>query len=414
MVSGLKKLILFIFLLLAAAGNTLTGQVVPVVPSDTIGISSFNKAQKDLPDYINLLLKKKTEVKIDTAKKKSLGPFYSPFPYIGYTMVTGAVVGFTQNISFYSHRSDDAKISSILINDVYSQYHQYINIVNSNLWLHNDKFNLEGDWRYYKFPTNTFGLGSKTSLNDADAVDYSHLRIYETIMGKIAGNLTGGIGYNLDYHWNLKEINQSPDNITMLDKYGLKQTSTSSGFTINLQFDNRLNANNPSKGTYINFQLRNNLQAMGSNANWQSLVFDARYYIKTSEETGNVLAFWSYNWITVSGAPPYFDLPSTGMDTYNNTGRGYVESRFRGLDLAYAEAEYRFRLTKNGLLGGVVFANASTVSEWPGDEYEKINPGTGFGLRIKMNKQSNSNLCVDYGIGTGGSRGFSFNLNEVF
>jgi hypothetical protein len=112
--------------------------------------------------------------------------------------------------------------------------------------------------------------------------------------------------------------------------------------------------------------------------------------------------------------PPYLDLPATGEDSYNNTARGYIEGRFRGLNLLYAEAEYRFRLLKSGLLGGVLFSNASTVSEFPGNKFERINPGNGIGLRVKMNKSASTNLCIDYGIGTGGSRGFSFNLNEVF
>jgi hypothetical protein len=82
--------------------------------------------------------------------------------------------------------------------------------------------------------------------------------------------------------------------------------------------------------------------------------------------------------------------------------------------MIYVEAEYRFRLTKNGFLGGVVFTNASCLTEYPSNTWEKINPGGGLGLRIKMNKLSNTNFAIDYGFGVNGSRGFSFNLNEVF
>ena len=67
------------------------------------------------------------------------------------------------------------------------------------------------------------------------------------------------------------------------------------------------------------------------------------------------------------GNPPYLDLPSTGWDSYNNTGRGYVQGRYRGKDLMYLESEYRFGITRNGLFGGVVFANAETVSNYPSE-----------------------------------------------
>ncbi len=84
------------------------------------------------------------------------------------------------------------------------------------------------------------------------------------------------------------------------------------------------------------------------------------------------------------------------------------------MNMIYAEAEYRFRILRNGLLGGVLFSNASTVSDWPGNNFDRINPGYGFGLRIKMNKSSSTNLCFDYAFGADGSSGFAFNMNEVF
>ena len=381
---------------------------------DSVKVFDFRKKQVDFGDYLKLISKRKPGDPKDPRKIKSLGPFYTPFLYPGYALVTGYLVGFTSNISFYTHHEEGAKISTISIDDIYTQYKQYINIIRSNIWLHHEKFNLLGDWRYYKFPTNTFGLGSKTTFNDKDPVAYSHLRINEVIMGKIARNFSIGTGINLDYHWNVKEIN-SPSNVpTDMLRYGFHKTSLSSGITLNLQFDNRLNSNNPLKGTYANLQLRNNLTVLGSNTNWQSVILDARHYLHVSKKSTNVLALWSYNWFTLSGNPPYFDLPSTGWDTYNNMAREYVEGRFRGMNLMYAEAEYRFGLTKNGFFGGVIFSNVSTLTEWPNNKFEKANPGGGIGLRIKMNKSSNTNLCIDYGFGTGGSRGFSFNLNEVF
>ena len=70
-------------------------------------------------------------------------------------------------------------------------------------------------------------------------------------------------------------------------------------------------------------------------------------------------------------------------------------------------------------LVGLVLVGLNTfifsMSElWGKNAFEKINPGAGLGLRIKMNKSSNTNLCIDYGFGAMGSKGFAFNLNEVF
>jgi hypothetical protein len=161
---------------------------------------------------------------------------------------------------------------------------------------------------------------------------------------------------------------------------------------------------------------------MGSDANWQSLLLEFKGYKKFPAESDNIIAFWSYNWFTFGGKPPYLLLPSTGWDANVNTGRGFIQGRYRGSNMLYLESEYRFLITSNGLFGGVVFANAETFS---GREstlegsasfktFDPIQPGYGAGIRIKLNKFSRANLCVDYGWGTGGSKGVAVNLGEVF
>jgi hypothetical protein len=391
---------------------------LPLFAQQTINDSSMSSANKyqemDISDIINKITKKSYMPPNDTIFLNSKGPFITPLLIPGYAMVTGFLGEITCNISFYTLRNDTAKISTISTTDLYSQYKQFMNIINSNIWTNNNKFNLLGDWRYYVFPTNTFGLGSKSSLSDATKIDYSHLRIYEVIMTKISNNLFIGAGYNLDYYWNIKETKNSTNEVTDMDRYGFKATSISSGLTANIQFDGRLNANNPENGTYANLQVRDNATIIGSNSNWQSLVLDCRHYFEVSKVTHNVIALWSYDWLTLNGKPPYNDLPTTGMDSYNNTARGYVEGRYKGLNFLYAEAEYRFRILNSGFIGGTLFTNVSSFSDYPSNKFTAIDPGYGVGLRIKMNKKSNVNLCFDYGIGVGGSQGFVFNMGEVF
>ncbi len=110
----------------------------------------------------------------------------------------------------------------------------------------------------------------------------------------------------------------------------------------------------------------------------------------------------------------YLNLAATGGDMYNNSGRGYAVGRFRGRNELYLEGEYRFGITRNGLLGAVIFANGESFSELKSNAFETMAPAAGTGIRIKLNKHSNSNICIDYGVGTGGSRGFFVNLGEVF
>jgi outer membrane translocation and assembly module TamA len=127
-----------------------------------------------------------------------------------------------------------------------------------------------------------------------------------------------------------------------------------------------------------------------------------------------LLALWSYNWLTFDANAPYLDMPSTGWDTYSNTGRGYIQSRFRGKNMLYFEAEYRFPILRNGFLSGVVFANAQSFTDYPSNRFTTIAPAAGGGLRFKLNKHSGANLCLDYALGLNGSNGLSVNIGEVF
>jgi len=127
-----------------------------------------------------------------------------------------------------------------------------------------------------------------------------------------------------------------------------------------------------------------------------------------------IWAFWSYDWFTVSGNPPYLLLSSTGWDDYYNTGREYIQGRFRGINTIDFESEYRFGITANGLIGGVIFGDAESFFKQIPSKTHTIDSGWGIGIRIRLNKFSGANLCLDYGWGLNGSQGIFVNLGEVF
>ena len=364
--------------------------------------------QKDIVDFLDNNFK--IHLRRDSSKLKGNRPFFSIIPVAGYSLQSGLTGALVTNTSFYTDTSKD-KFSNVLLSGYYSEYHQYWFICNTNIFF--DKIHLFGDTRYYKFPTNTFGLGTRSSLSDALAIDYSYLRVYEVIFRELKANIYAGIGYNLDYHWNIKADSIPGKALNEFEKLeGIR--SVSSGFSLNMLFDNRENASNSQNGTYVYIQYRPNLTLLGSDENWQSLLIDARHYFKLPNSSRNVLAFWGYCNLTLAGTAPYLDLPSIGWDDYSNTGRGYVPGRFTGKNLIYAESEYRFSLTQNGILGGVVFVNAESILRTIPRGLHTVIPGEGLGLRIKVNKYSNTNLAIDYGFGIGGSHGLFFNLGEVF
>lgn len=380
--------------------------------ADTLAKDSatYWDTQKDVVDIIHKVIQKKKTRQHDIARVHA-----SLLPAFGYTLQTGFAGVVSTNIGFYpsvDHKSE--KISSIYSSLAYTQYKQILFPIQGSIWTKRNIYNIIIEWKYLNYPSTTFGLGAFSSINKGINIDFSYIRLRQSLLRKIHGNLYAGVGYYYDYFWNIRQINPPAGVVTDFQKYGLTPTATASGIAFRVLIDTRLNQINPQKGWYVNIVDRPNFTFLGSSNNWQSLLAEFRRYFTLPTRKPSVLAFWSYNWLTASGKPPYLLLPSTGWDDYSNLGRGYIQGRYRGKQMLYLEAEYRFGITNNGLLGGVVFANAQYFSKDFSGQFTTILPAAGAGLRFKLNKFSRTNFCIDYGFGVEGSRGLFVNLGEVF
>ncbi len=370
--------------------------------------------QKDLIDIVKSLWKSKAHKQNDTLAPKVHNINVSVAPVLGYSLSTGAAAVMATNVAFYLGDKTQTNMSAISANVIYTQYNQVNIPLETNIWTKNNGYNITADWRLMLYPLQTYGLGTKTKDTDAALLNFTYVRFYQSILKNLGKDWYTGVGYNLDYYTKTT-IGTLPENrIPEAVTYGIKPTSISSGATLNLLYNSRKNPNNPQGGEqYANVVFRHNSTLLKSDNAWQSLLIDLRKYVNIGNGR-NILAFWSYNAFTLAGQPPYQVLSSTGWDTYNNTGRGYVQGRFRGKNMMYLESEYRFTLTRNGLLGGVLFANGESFSEPTTNRFQAVAFGYGLGLRVKLNKLSNANIAIDYGFGANGSRGFFVNLGEVF
>jgi hypothetical protein len=385
---------------------------IPEIKIDTINASDSAIVDEiDLIDVGKKLLRKETEPRGVSEEIKTTKLQVSGVPAAGYTLQTGFAGVVTANGAFCTNTN--ANTSIVLTSFTYTARNQIILPLQTNIWTPDNKYNIILDWRYLYFPSYTYGLGQFTSFSDGYMINYSTIHLHQTILREIMPDMYAGFGYNFDYYWNIKELNPHPA-VTDFETYGLSPTELASGITLNYLFDSRKNSINPEEGNFVNIIYRPNLTAFGNSATWRSLVLDLRKYINLPAGSRNVLAFWSYEWFTVNGKPPYLMLPSTGSDPYSNTGRGYIQGRYRGDNMAYIESEYRFAVTNNGLFGGVVFANAQAFTLQPSNKIETLIPGWGAGIRIKLNKFSRTNIALDYGFGINGSGGVFVNLGEVF
>lgn len=392
-------------------------QTVPSAVRDTLPVPQSEvidyRKQRDLIDLAMIIIHEDPDRRLKNMNVNSRRLHLSASPILEYTVATGLTTGLAAGGAFLTGNAGATNVSSFVGAVKYTQRKQFLLPVQSSVWANNNSWNFLGDWRYLYYPQDSYGIGGHTTPDDRFTVTYKYVRFYEYALRNIGHHWYAGAGYQLDWHWDITGTGVSPAVQQGLQLYGLGTRSTSSGLALDLQYDNRPNSINPAGGsTYANLVFLQNVTLLGSDNPWNSVLIDIRKYYAVGRKA--ILAFWFFSVLGLSGHAPYLDLPGTGTDMYNNTGRGYEEDRYIGNRYIDLEAEYRFAITRNGLLGGVVFCNAGSVSDAGTNRFEVIFPGFGAGLRIKFNKFSNTNACLDYGWGTMRSRGFFGNLGEVF
>ncbi len=386
--------------------------------------------QKDLTDLLfpNKQLNKKKGS--DSIIIKKFYPSYLPIP--GYNPALGFVLGAGVSAGMLMGNSHTTHLSTLLSNVTVTTKKQLNVNIRTNIYLKNDQFILQGDWRWLLFSQDTYGLG----VNFRDVVDggpikqpmkFNYIRFNETVYKAIKKPLYAGIGLNIDYHYAIQDqllVTSGPNRFTTehyiysLENHLPIDRYSSVGFSFNLLFDNRNNAANPSRGTYALISVKANNELLGSTKNNTTLYYEYRTYMRLFKykKQSSILGFWTWSQLLAGGKQPYLQTPAISWDMYNRSGRGYVQGRIRGESFWYGETEYRFPISPNGLLGGVAFFNVATASNAFNNEKlgQFFSPAYGAGIRIKISKITNTNIAIDYGRGIKGSSGIYFNLQETF
>lgn len=341
-------------------------------------------------------------------------------------------------------------ISNLTGSTLFTTKNQFVASVKGTVMTPGNGWEMLVDFKYSFFSENTYGLGSDYSqpiqeswtlggvetsgVSGAQPLTFNQVKIHYTALKGLANHLYVGIGYHLDYHYKIKDLtldlNASPALVTSHYAYNVSKGFDSTGYatsgtSVNVVFDSRDHTVNPYKGVFLQFSYRTNPTFLGSAKNSNQLYLEARLYKSLSEERPrHLISFWGIGQFITSGEVPYLHLPANAYDMRNRIGRGYVAGRFRGPGWITAETEYRFPITKNGLIGGVVFASATSTSREAitiGAEslprlrlIEAIRPAAGFGGRVLLNRTGRLNLTMDMAFGQKGAKGFYFAVGETF
>jgi len=374
-------------------------------------------------------------------EKPAPAPFklYPAFlPAVGYNPALGFLLGALGTFGMYLGDPDDTTMSSANGLVLVTTNSQLVVQSAQTIMTAGNEWELQGDWRFLLFNQDTYGLGTgtpavsssfsidgwgqTTPINGAQPMKFDLLRIHELVLKKISKDLYVGGGYHLDRYFGIDDesldLSASSPVVTSAyaynTLYGFDTSEyTVSGVSADVLYDSRDSTINSYRGLYAHFGVLGLPTWLGSSQSASQAVGEFRAYLGLSDNTPrDVLAFWAIAQGPMGGHLPYLALPAIGWDASSTTGRGYVQGRFRGPAEVYAEVELRFRIANNGFLGGTVFANAETFSRpavnlpaYPSasqgsvDLFQYVKPAGGVGLRLLMNRESRTNIRVDFAWG---------------
>jgi len=405
-------------------------QELPTALTDTACV------QRDLPDVIRSAQNKPPKVKEATAGSLLLIPVIGSNPATGFVFGVGGQYAFKMPESkLYSLISGSAQVTT---------KNQYIFMLKNSIYSRKQKIFYTGDWRYLIYTQSTYGLG--TNAPEGGILDYQYnlggletstdsltqpmkfnfARLHQSMGFKVREGIYLGFGYQFDGFNKIvdEKLRLNPGDSLITSHYAYNtyygfDTDKYFSSAINLSFiiDTRDNMINAHKGYFASLSWRGAGKLTGNRTNANIFQAEWRSFHGVSKRNpAHLIAFWLMGNFSPEGDFPYLTLPATAYDQRGRSARGYTQGRYRGNNMVYSEAEYRFPISHcGGIIGGVLFVNATTANN-PAQSlklFESVKPGYGVGFRVMVDKHSRTNLAIDFGMGDKSS-GFYLAAAETF
>jgi outer membrane protein assembly factor BamA len=336
-------------------------------------------------------------------RDSSRKPMFKALPLAFYTPET-RLAG--EGVAYYTfYTANSRRRSNVRFFATYTQNRQFFVILPWQIYTKSEQMFINGSLEYRLYPEFYYGLGNNTQ----EAA--RHLYTYKafTFNNKLLQNIGQHTFVGLAMQYQTLE--------TMLPTYSNEQMRTCHNVGTNgynyiaagpsLMYDTRDHILCPQRGNYLELTT---LFAAGNAdnmpINFAQVGFDYRNYTpigKNATFANQFVAQFSV------GNVPYRALPALGGAYWL---RGYYAGRFRDKNLLLYQTEYRQHLW--GRFGVVAFAAAGRVFEtFNPDIVNNIHTSAGLGLRLRISKNEQTNIRLDYSI-TKDSHGFYVYFAEAF
>jgi hypothetical protein len=346
-----------------------------------------------------------TTVSVSAAAQDNTGARTFVLPYLGSAPETGIQYGAT---AFRVRQPSDSatRPSTAQLFASYTAKRQARVFAEVDRWSRGSVWHLTGHLEWKRFPLPFYGFGDAAAKADEEFYTPTGVLGSVIVQHRVRGPLylVGGYAYQ-----DFRITASAPDGALASDAIFGSRGGRVGQLQLGALWDDRDDVFASRRGSFLQAIGSNAARPFGSEFAFRRLVVDGRHFIPLG--AGRVLALQAVTEMT-GGEAPFDQLSLVGNSNYL---RGYAHGRYRDLDLAMAQAEYRAHLWRR--LGWAAFAGAGRIAARPSDllaSSARTLPSYGAGLRYTLFANSRSNIRVDYARGESGQSGLYVALNEAF
>lgn len=325
-------------------------------------------------------------------------------PIVAYKPESKWVLGVSIAHIFRSrNKLPSTRPSTLRLNISYTQLNQFSIRPYVEYFSSDNSLNIRAQYQYTDFAEYYWGIGPNTTDSQKELYHFKAQRGYAKLAHTFIGKWYAGLSYAYERMYQISAERGGQliaSAVTGVNGY----TASGLGFTVYL--DNRDNIYYPLKGDFIEFNVLHNNKTFGSSTQYNSMLLDARKFIPIGKQ--QVLALQLF--VNANTAQtPFRQMATLGSDMFM---RGYYSGRFRDLNAAAFQAEWRQPIW--GPFGYTVFAGTGTVNHAMTGLTGGLKPNFGFGLRAKAIPREKVNVRLDFGFGSNGNKAMYLTLHEAF
>jgi len=319
-----------------------------------------------------------------------------PVPAFGYAPETKTYLGAVSLFTLDLYQDSLTRESNAKVEVNYTWNRQIITETEWSYFFREEKWFTQGKLHFSDYPDLYYGVGANTKFEDEITYQSKRIVVDFSVLKSLGNDWFSGPSVKFLNFYRIKTDEQ---------EIAFPELKSNRVFGLGYSFmkDSRNSLLTPTNGVYYLGKVMYDFSA----ENYWEALSDFRFYKSWNNKFTLANRFLCD--LTVR-TPPFFDNSTVGGDKYV---RGYYLGRFRDKNLTTWQSEFRFpvyRRFHSAVFGGMsaIFGAIDELNS------KSFKPNYGLGIRYLVDKDSNTFLRFDYGLGEGNAEGFYISFGESF